>query len=169
MLLITHSFTDISVEVVDSGFPSDVVVTYDVHQYKTTQTALSRLIRQTDTQGLVFRHRHYSIASRIYSELGSCAADLYWRHALAELDDSGDSIKESSNVAVPPNSVWSVRRELADVIHRWTFNVPDVERTSVKFNVSPKFAKLVEVLKERVHDEVAFRGLIFGMSTRRHA
>lgn len=161
-----HSTTEIYINVLDPGVPADEVVAYDVHQCPNTLTNLSELLQQADPSHLCFRQRHYTTAGRIYTELGSCASQLYWRHALADANTVPGPTQATDGGVAVLDEITKTNGAINEIISRWTFEMPNTKPTSLKFNVSPKFAKLVEILKERSRDEKAFRAVILGMATK---
>ena len=55
-----------------------------------------------------------------------------------------------------------IKADVYRVIKNWTFTMPNLDSTSKGFNVTPKIAKLVQILQCFQHEGEAFRGVIFG-------
>ena len=55
-----------------------------------------------------------------------------------------------------------IKADIYRVIKNWTFTMPNLDSTSKGFNVTPKVAKLVQILQCFQHEGDAFRGVIFG-------
>ncbi|OCH93588.1 ribonuclease III [Obba rivulosa] len=103
--------------------PMEVVFLYDPHRVKIDETSLAQRLREAD-KGESIPPRLFKNSRRVLRELGRCAADLYWRTVVDQLD-----------------------QHLQHIISNWTFDMPNVDTTSPRTNVAPKFGKLVEVLK----------------------
>ncbi|KAG9317557.1 hypothetical protein JVU11DRAFT_1764 [Chiua virens] len=130
--------------------PLQVVVQYEP-AHAQSQSKLTQNIHQLDptwsTCYLLLRDAQYAV-----QELGSCAGDLVWRRALkdieifSELDDDDPSDKGIN--------------EVRNLIENWDFSMPNANPSSRGFNVTPKFARLVEVLRAYGPCGDDFRGIV---------
>jgi endoribonuclease Dicer len=55
------------------------------------------------------------------------------------------------------------RQGVYRTIKNWTFTMPNLDPTSRGFNVSPKIAKLVQILQCFQKEGDSFRGIVLGM------
>ena len=102
--------------------------------------------------------------------MGSCASDLIWRRALKDIEANVPPTYDEDEDAQgqPTISPEKARIGIRDIVKNWVFTMPNLDPTSRGFNVTPKFAKLVQVLKAcKVHGD-NFRGIIFGLFHTRH-
>ncbi|KAI0939123.1 hypothetical protein AcV5_000626 [Taiwanofungus camphoratus] len=129
-------------------YPMELVMLYD--RADSVTTSLSNQLCQADTAGVI-PSRLYKVAHDVFVELGSCGADMFWSHALHDIWKtpltSGDA---TANMA---------KSAIREVMRSWSFQRPCTDDSSTKHNVSPKFTKLVEVLKTCKYGE-DFRGLV---------
>jgi endoribonuclease Dicer len=56
-----------------------------------------------------------------------------------------------------------IRQDVYRTIKNWTFTMPNLDPTSRGFNVSPKIAKLVQILQCFQQEGDSFRAIVFGM------
>ncbi|KIJ70179.1 hypothetical protein HYDPIDRAFT_78543 [Hydnomerulius pinastri MD-312] len=132
--------------------PAEDVIQYEPACAK-SDTRLTQQVRQLDPgesicRG-VFEDAHHAL-----EELGSCASDLVWRRAMkATAILSGDEDDDDPTVRMT--------KEIQDVVKNWVFAMPNVNPSARGFNVTPKFARLVEVLKACEPYRDNFRGIIF--------
>jgi endoribonuclease Dicer len=100
-------------------------------------------------------------------ELGSCASDLVWRKALREMDSiitplyADDDDDERRD---PVLKAARIQERVKNTVKNWIFTMPNLDYTSRGYNVTPKFAKLVQILKACEPQGDSFRGLILGNS-----
>ncbi|KAI6047271.1 hypothetical protein EDC04DRAFT_2622522 [Pisolithus marmoratus] len=96
--------------------------------------------------------KSFSAAHCVIKELGPCACDLMWRRDMKQnalaVEDGGDEVAK-------------VISELHNLFKSWTFSKPNVNLASRGFNVSPKFARLVQILNACELYGDKFRGIIF--------
>lgn len=145
--------------------PLELVVFYDP-QVKLVETPLQKRLRNHDPRMSVYRKYHRN-AKHVLAEIGSCACDLVWRRALREIEaESGhdepiyeeeDEIQAGSDAAIR-----KAKSNFRDTIKNWRFAMPNLDFSSREFNVTPKFAKLVQILKACEPQGDVFRGIIFG-------
>ncbi|KAH7887826.1 hypothetical protein F5I97DRAFT_1952052 [Phlebopus sp. FC_14] len=135
--------------------PTEIVIQYGT-ALVISETKLTGQVRQLDRHGLVHRGV-FGAACHVLKELGPCASDFVWRRAIKQLaslsslsdheDDEGSLLKETN--------------EINELVSNWVFLMPNIDASSRGFNVTPKFAKLVEVLKACETYGDKFRGIIF--------
>lgn len=130
--------------------PLEVVVQYEAPS-PSRDTKLTERIRAIQFSESLF-FEAFSVASYITRELGPCGCDLLWRRrtkgSALEVEDGGEVVAK-------------VKSELQNLIKSWSFAMPNVNLTSRGCNVSPKFARLIQILKTcKLHGD-KFRGIIF--------
>ena len=133
--------------------PTEVVIQYEP-AVSVCDTRLTEQIRLLDSSESI-PFRNFAVARRVLQELGPCASDLTWRRAMKEKDlkvehDNGD------------DSVRKVTSDAQALVGNWVFTMPNVNPTSRGFNVTCKFAKLVELLEACKPYDDKFRGIILG-------
>lgn len=142
--------------------PSEVVVLYGP-PLRVAETRLFKELLQFDPEESLFRHQ-FKAARHALVEVGSCASDLVWRRDLKEIEASVSPVYEEDEDAQGQSSTPSdkTRSSIRDTVKNWVFTMPNLDPSSRGFNVTPKFAKLVQVLKSfKVYGD-NFRGIIFG-------
>lgn len=94
-------------------------------------------------------------ATHVLQELGPCASDLVWRNILKDLENNAQNkqVKEDAEIELKVN----------DLIVNWTFHMPNTNSVSRGFNVSPKLAKLIELLSAYRVTKDSFQGIVYGM------
>lgn len=149
--------------------PNEIVVPYGP-LLRTAETRLFKQLRQFDPAEALFR-RQFMAARHALAEVGSCASDLIWRRALKEIEANvSPSYEEDEDVHSQPNiSPDKARARVRDTIKNWVFNMPNLDPSSRGFNVTPKFAKLVQILKSCKLYGDNFRGIVFGLCYRHHS
>jgi hypothetical protein len=76
-----------------------------------------------------------------------------------ELDLTGDDAADEAAA-----EILSIRSKIRTLLKNWTFTMPNLNPSSKSFNVTPKFAKLVQILQCFEYQGDHFRGIVFGMS-----
>ncbi|KAH7922454.1 hypothetical protein BV22DRAFT_656663 [Leucogyrophana mollusca] len=131
--------------------PSEVVIPYE-SPFTTVDTKLMEQIRELDIDESQY-HLEFKSARYALAELGSCACDLTWRRGLqaaSPLDHEDDD-----------DPTMTIRNKIRGLVKNWVFAMPNLDITSRGFNVTPKFAQLVQILKScEAHGE-DFRGIVF--------
>lgn len=145
--------------------PMELVMFYDP-QVQAVDTPLLKTLRTFDPQMTLFRY-HFRNSKHALGEIGACACDLVWRRALKEMEvESGndapvfeedDELQAGSDAAIR-----KTKSNIRNAIKNWMFTMPNLDHTSRGFNVTPKFAKLMQVLKACEPQGEAFRGIVFG-------
>lgn len=142
--------------------PTEMIVLYSA-ALRTSDTRLCKQLHQLDPEEALFR-RQFKAARYALAEVGSCASDLVWRNAVKDIEatisptyeeDEGDKgqsglSREHARVAV------------RDAVKNWAFSMPNLDPSSRGYNVTSKFAKLVQVLKSCRSYGETFRGIVFG-------
>ncbi|KAI0334804.1 ribonuclease III [Cubamyces sp. BRFM 1775] len=100
--------------------------------------------------GLLLRSKHFRTARHVLHELGLLAVDLYWRRVLDELCSSTTAGGEDT-----------VRQKLSQLLGSLPNDTLAANRGSSAWNVSPKLAKVLEVLSAYEGYGLNFRGIIF--------
>lgn len=143
--------------------PSEVIALYGP-VLKSGESRLFKHLLQLDPTESLFSP-HFRAARHAFAQVGSCASDLIWRRALKEIEQTVSPTYEEDEdshggSSMSPNRIRSTVR---DTVKNWVFSMPNLDPSSRGFNVTPKCAKLVQVLKScRVYGE-EFRGIVFGM------
>ncbi|EGO27424.1 hypothetical protein SERLADRAFT_446652 [Serpula lacrymans var. lacrymans S7.9] len=114
-------------------------------------------IRHLDPEESVYR-RHFRAARHVLLQVGPCACDLLWRsvlkhhetHILPPYEEDDDA-----DIAIA-----TIKRAVRDLVKNWMFSMPNFDITSRSFNVTPKFAKLVQILKSCQILGSDFRGIV---------
>lgn len=55
-----------------------------------------------------------------------------------------------------------IKSKVRQQLKNWTFTIPNISPSAKAFNVTPKFAKLVQILQCFARQGDSFRGIIFG-------
>ncbi|KAL5527188.1 hypothetical protein ACEPAG_5979 [Sanghuangporus baumii] len=144
--------------------PMELVIFYDP-QVQVAETSLLRTLRSFDPRMSLYRS-HYRNSKYALGEIGACACDLVWRRALKEMEEEtvrNDPIFEEEDElqAGSEAAIRRAKKNIKSTIRNWLFTMPNLDSTSRGFNVTPKFAKLMQVLKACEPQGDAFRGIIF--------
>ncbi|KAI0049624.1 ribonuclease III [Auriscalpium vulgare] len=135
--------------------PTELVVLYQ-RPSKLQFTSLYRRLREIDKDEVHLR-RHFSAARHALIELGSCASDLLWRRALADVEAAVSEMDEDRDETEESVALLAAR----DLIKNWDFTMPNLDPSSRGFNVTPKFLKLVQIIRSCQPVTEAFRGIVF--------
>ncbi|KAH7916192.1 hypothetical protein BJ138DRAFT_996390 [Hygrophoropsis aurantiaca] len=103
-------------------------------------------------QGTTNYSREFKIARNLLAEVGPCASDLSLRRALQTTPMPDDAGTDGSV---------TIQRSVQRFIEEWAFAIPNADITSKGFNVTPKFAQLLQILKSCKAYGEDFRGIIF--------
>ena len=142
--------------------PSEVIALYGP-ALKPAESRLFKHLLQIDSAEAVFRP-HFRAARHALVQVGSCASDLIWRRALKQIERTvspahGENEDSQGGPSMLPNRIRSAVR---DTLKNWIYAMPNLDPSSRGFNVTPKFAKLVQILKScRIYGE-EFSGIVFG-------
>lgn len=144
--------------------PNEVVFLYD-SSFRKLGTRLFRKLHNLDPSERIFR-RHFKAARYALVEVGACASDLVWRRATKEIEANVEPFYEEEEEPQPGSigSPIKIKNKILDLVKNWAYTMPNLDPSSRGFNVTPKFLRLVQILKScKVYGE-AFRGIIFGES-----
>jgi hypothetical protein len=145
-------------------YPREEVVLYEASP-RAAETNLFIKLLQLDPSETLFRH-HFKTARYVLAELGACASDLVWRRALMQIEASASPLQGDDRSSNQMSAVVAddVKLTVRDIVKNWVFSMPNLDPTSRGCNVTPKFVKLVEVLKACEPFGESFRGIVFGES-----
>lgn len=139
---------------VDSWFgPMELVMEFEASPSEPSEPSMSNIVLKADPEGLLVRPRHYRLARRVFMQLGSFAANTWWRAALEKL--LTEPVSSGAKMAVVQASLDLVKGHGAAA----------KLLVSPKFqmcNVTPKFSKLLQVLQPCSSYDDHFRGILFG-------
>ena len=147
--------------------PHEAVVFFE-QPSKHPYTLLYKQLRQMDKEGTSM-YRHFSAARHALVEVGSCASDLVWRRALGDIDTANilahdeDEGAEDEDTLDSETSQARATAQIRSLLRNWTFAMPNLDPSSRGFNVSPKFLKLVNILRTCQPYGDTFRGIVFGL------
>ncbi|KAJ7228751.1 hypothetical protein GGX14DRAFT_346266 [Mycena pura] len=141
--------------------PQELVLLYD-KTHGSVETELLRRIRSWDTSEAIFR-RYFVEARRVQADVGSCAADLVWRRALKniDIDDTFPSADDEYYGDEPTRNLNRAKFDIKATVKNWAFTMPNLDPNSRSFNVTPKFLRLVQILKSCEAYDEEFRGIVF--------
>lgn len=142
--------------------PRELVVVYDVDKDH-SETKLLKQLHKIDPEESIYP-RQYKLSKQVLIDLGPCGADLVWRRALNHIkanvvpwydeDDLDEGLNDPSQ---------RVKVRVKALIGNWEFSMPNLDVSSHSFNVTPKFLRLIHILKSFSVYGDAFRGIIFGV------
>lgn len=141
--------------------PSEMIALYGP-ALKPVESRLFKHLLQIDSTESVFRPQ-FRAARHAFAQVGSCASDLIWRRALKQIERTVSPTHEDEDFHGGPSmSPNKIRSAVRDTLKNWIFAMPNLDPSSRGFNVTPKFATLVHILKScRVYGE-EFSGIVFG-------
>ncbi|KAK0454722.1 hypothetical protein EV421DRAFT_1758788 [Armillaria borealis] len=123
----------------------EIIVLYDrAFPSNRRQKTILDEITSLDPSGRVFP-QYLEASRRVLEELGPCASDLVWRRALRDIETSVSTWDDHDDDDATPEMV--LNAPVRDIIKNWTFAMPNLDISSRGFNVSPKFLRLVQILK----------------------
>ncbi|KAF9055191.1 ribonuclease III [Hymenopellis radicata] len=139
-----------------SGFPRESIVLYDPCLRSHSQSLDISIAHSTRQHA--FFNPYATASQQINEELGLCASDLSWKRALVDIENSLPLHGDAEDVT---DVTARMRLKARDVIKSWTFSMPNLNIYTVGCNVSPKFLRLVQVLKACEPMRKGFRGIVF--------
>ncbi|KAJ7129775.1 hypothetical protein C8R44DRAFT_850822 [Mycena epipterygia] len=142
-----------------SGCPSEVVLTYD-RVHRAGETELLRRLHSLDTSETIFQ-RQFNESRQVVAAVGACAADLVWRRALKNISVNVFPYCEEEDDDSPLEILAKTKAKIRDTVKNWAFTMPNLDPNSRGFNVTPKFLRLVQILKSCEPYGEDFRGIIF--------
>ncbi|KAF8591451.1 ribonuclease III [Ramaria rubella] len=144
--------------------PNELVIFYDPYlKLGRLETPLLRQLRKIDPNMQSFR-KQFKGAKYVGYELGSCASDLLWRKALREMDEIttlGYVDDDDDERRDPLIKAAMLQEKVKNTVKNWIFAMPNLDYTSRGYNVTPKLAKLVQILKACEPQGESFRGIVF--------
>ncbi|KAM5532423.1 hypothetical protein V8D89_013917 [Ganoderma adspersum] len=132
--------------------PMELVMEFDGSVPVPLEPSMSAVVRKADPEGLLVRPRHYRRVRRVFVQLGSFAANVWWRDALEKL------------LAAPASSdgkAATVQAGLDIVKDHGAADKLQVTLNSPMPNVTPKFSKLLQILQPCSSYGDQFRGILF--------
>ncbi|KAI1792952.1 hypothetical protein LXA43DRAFT_1003961 [Ganoderma leucocontextum] len=143
----------LATKTVDSWFgPMELVMEFDGSPSMPSEPSMSGIVLKADPEGLLVRPHHYRRARRVFTQLGSFAANAWWRGALEKL------------VAAPASSdtkMVVVQASLDVIKGHGAADKLQVSLNSPMCNVTHKFSKLLQVLQPCASYGDQFRGILF--------
>ncbi|KAF8322084.1 hypothetical protein DL93DRAFT_2051002 [Clavulina sp. PMI_390] len=142
--------------------PQEIITFYEPSAVK-RDTTLCTQLKNMDPDGRVMKQQ-FAAAAATLRDVGPCASDLVWRRYMITLeqeyragepeptgDDAADEVASEN---------FRIKTKVRSLLKEWTFTMPNLNPSSKSFNVTPKFAKLIQILQcfEQQGDE--FRGLV---------
>ncbi|TFY77295.1 hypothetical protein EWM64_g6716 [Hericium alpestre] len=143
------------------GCPSELVIRYE-RPSKLPYPPLYKRLRTVDKEES-YLPRHFAAARHALIEVGSCGSDLVWRRAINDLDEGSSPLDDDDDDDESPveAATRTAKAEMLSIIRHWQFSMPNLDPTSRTFNVTPKFLKLVQILKSTQPQDDSFRCIIF--------
>ncbi|EIW61760.1 ribonuclease III [Trametes versicolor FP-101664 SS1] len=111
-------------------------------------------MRDADPDGLLLRPSVFRRARRVLQQLGPYACNMFWRNTVDELEIS------TGRGGIGFDSNNSIRQKLAELRKHWSDGTLVVSLSSPACNITPKLAKLVEVLSSYDGSGSGFRGVV---------
>lgn len=139
--------------------PMELVMEFDNSAPVPSEPSMSAVVRKADPEGLLVRPRHYRRARRVFVQLGSFAANVWWRDALQKLLAAPASSEGKAAV---------VQASLDIVKDHGAADKLQVISNSPMSHVTPKFSKLLQILQPCSSYGDHFRGILFSMSELSH-
>ena len=98
-------------------------------------------------------------------DVGPCASDWVWLKTLKSIEEAPQPILEEYEDIAPEEKAREaakIKEDVRSAIRDYTFAMPNLDPSSRSYNVTPKFAKLVQILSCFQPQAEAFRGAILG-------
>ncbi|CAK5275583.1 unnamed protein product [Mycena citricolor] len=131
------------------GSLAELVLIYDSAAASEDAEELHRRVAAISPASRVVT-KYLKRSRRVASCIGPWPAELVWRHAI---EDGSHFLR-----AAEQEMGLGALKDLTQLIRDWEFHEPDLVPSSQGFNVTPKFQRLVEILKASRSE--AFRGII---------
>lgn len=141
--------------------PDEKVILYDDLTTPQTKTALYQQLLEID-EGRRAVRKYFQAADIAATKLGSCAADLVWKPALKDIEESIPTWHEDDD----SDPSQRIRLRIRDTIRNWTFSMPNLNPSAPGFNVSRRFLRLLQALEACQSYGESFRCIIFGGCSR---
>ncbi|KAH9853812.1 ribonuclease III [Lenzites betulinus] len=136
--------------------PLELVLEYDPPSLTQPGSVLALKLREADSEHSILQPRHLRRSGRVLSQLGLFAFDLFWKTTLDHLLNS-TSVGQASEDSGPARA----RQRLAELRNTWPDRALAANLHVSTCNVTPKVAKLVEVLLSYSGVGDDFRGIVF--------
>ncbi|KAI0829411.1 hypothetical protein BC628DRAFT_1360416 [Trametes gibbosa] len=136
--------------------PLELVLEYDAPASTQLHPVLVSKLREADPEGSILQRRHFRRSRRVLSQLGLFAWDLFWKATL----DNLLSLPTASQ-APGDNGSARARERLVDMRSTWPDRALVANLRVSACNITPKVARLVEVLLGYSGSGDDFRGVIF--------
>ncbi|PCH41180.1 ribonuclease III [Wolfiporia cocos MD-104 SS10] len=131
--------------------PKETLVEYGPHRLTTDVTSLCHHLREVNVDKHI-PERLCELNREVQAELGRCASDLFWRELL---------LGDSHSCTLSTEEMEAIKVDtLREVARKWSYPQPCCNSRADSFNVTPKFAKVVETLQSHKARANSFRGLI---------
>lgn len=140
--------------------PTEAVVLYD-SPFHTEETALYQKLHKLDQAETLLR-RHFKAAKHALVSVGACASDLVWRRALKNIDAEARPWYEEQEDLNGSLSEDQVKTRARNIIKNWPFTLPVLDASSKGFNLTPKFIRLLRLLRSCEDYGDGFRCIVFG-------
>ena len=140
--------------------PEEKVILYDQVSAQQTKTALYKQLRDIDKNKRIAR-KYFRAADTASAQLGSCAADLVWKPALKDIEESIPTWHEDDGSDPSQRVLLQIR----DTIRNCTFSMPNLNPSAAGFNVSHKFLRLLQALESCKGYGETLKGVVLGKSS----
>lgn len=139
--------------------PLELVLEYDAYR-PAVPDSVAVSMQEADPDGLLLRPSVFRRARRILQQLGPYACNMFWRHTVDELEIS------TGRGGIGFDSNDSIRQKLAELRKHWPDGTLVASMSSPACNITPKLAKLIEVLSSYDGSGSGFRSVVLGKSVR---
>ncbi|OJT13342.1 Dicer-like protein 1 [Trametes pubescens] len=133
--------------------PLELVLEYDAYTPAAPDSVATSL-QEADPDGLLLRPRVFRKARRILQQLGPFAYNMFWKATVDELEVS------TARGGIGFDSNGSIRQKLAELRKQWSDDALVTSLSSSACNITPKLAKLIEVLSSYDGPGSGFRGVV---------
>lgn len=139
--------------------PLELVLEYDAYS-PAVPDSVAVNIQEADPDSLLLRPSVFRRARRVLQQLGPYAYNMFWKNTIDELDMS------TARGGIGFDSNGSIRYKLAELRKHWSDDTLVASLSSPACNITPKLAKLIEVLSGYDGSGNGFRGIVLGKSVR---
>ncbi|KAJ7591157.1 hypothetical protein C8J56DRAFT_1003709 [Mycena floridula] len=141
----------------DKADPVTIIILYDCPSPSASVEHNNLLYKLHALDESESSSKYFLHSRHVFLQLGPCASDLVWRRALKDIEAVVPPWFEPDD---EPSSHIIVSR-IRDTVKNWDFTMPNLDSSSPRCNVSPKFLQLFNVLKSCEPHGERFRGIIF--------
>ncbi|KAH8830845.1 hypothetical protein DL96DRAFT_1668523 [Flagelloscypha sp. PMI_526] len=135
--------------------PTEIVLLYDP-VYDRKDSELTQILHKMDPTEAVYK-RWFKAARHARASVGLCAQDYVWLRLSRLLEEQSEKDEERDDLEGEDQIQWDVR----NVLSKYSIGLPRTDPNSALFNVTPKFLRLLQILKSCTAYGEAFRGIIF--------